>query len=61
MVHTEYNDYILAVKADDADEAEDLAKEWFFANISSLDNSDIHWIVELCDNDELIEVAENEG
>lgn len=55
MVHTEYNDYILAVKADDADEAEELAKEWFFANISSLDNSDIHWIVEPCDNDEVIE------
>ena len=29
-----------------------------FDNISSFDNSDIKWIIDLCDNDELLEQDE---
>ena len=54
-VHTEFKDYCIVVKASDEDKAEALAREWFFDNISSFDNSDINWIVEPCDNDEIIE------
>ena len=54
-VHTEFNDYRIVVKATDVDEAESLAKEWFFDNVSSLNGADIKWIIELCDNDEIIE------
>lgn len=53
--HTEFDDYRIVVKANNEDEAENLVKEWFFDNISSFDNSDVKWIIELCDNDEPLE------
>ena len=54
LVHTVYDDHNLIVRADNADEAEELAKDWFWDNISSVFEPD-EWIVELCDNDEVIE------
>lgn len=54
LVHTVFNDYNLIVRADDADKAEELARDWYYDNISSVFEPD-EWIVELCDNDEVIE------
>lgn len=54
LVHTVYDDYNLVVRADNVDEAEKQAKDWFWDNISSAFESD-EWIAELCDNDEVIE------
>ena len=54
-VHTEFNDYCMVVKANNADKAEELAKDWFYDNISSIDSPNINWIVDVCDNDEVIE------
>lgn len=55
-VHTEFDDYKLVIKANNADEAENLANDWFCDNISLLGGKlDVEWIVELCDNDEIIE------
>lgn len=48
--------YVIVVSAKDADEAEKLANQWFFDNISSINNPNIDWIIELCDNDEIIEM-----
>lgn len=53
-VHTESDNYCLTVKADNADEAEKLAKDWFWDNISLVFEPK-YWFVELCDNDEIIE------
>lgn len=47
--------YTIVVRAKDADEAENLANQWFFDNISSIENPNIDWIIDLCDNDEIIE------
>ena len=47
--------YVLSIKANDADAAEDLAKRWFLDNIKPLSNRNINWIIDLCDNDEVIE------
>lgn len=54
-VHTEFDDYRIVVKANSADDAEILANDQFYDNISSIDNPNIDWIVELCDNDEKTE------
>lgn len=47
--------YVLVVKANSADEAENLANYWFLNNVKSLNNHNINWIVDLCDNDNIIE------
>ncbi len=47
--------YVLSIKANDADAAEDLAKRWFLDNIKPLSNRNINWIIDLFDNDEVIE------
>lgn len=47
--------YVIVVRANDVDEAEGLANQWFLYNISSIDNPNIEWIIDLCDNDEIIE------
>jgi hypothetical protein len=53
--HTVFNDYWIVVKANNADDAQRLANEWYAGNISALDNLNIEWLIELCDNDEIVE------
>lgn len=55
VAHTVFNDYWIVVKANNADDAQRLANEWYAGNISALDNLNIEWLIELCDNDEIVE------